>query len=161
MPSGDGQKTKASADDHSFSDKVVGLLAVLAACFSSGFSGVYFEKILKGSVTSLWMRNVQLGSNMLSIAANGYRAWLIIELTNISFFSILQHFWQLFNGGVVRLGSSAGERSSTRIQFYRMDCCCTTGKPTDAAHHCVLKSIHGFTVFFGYSRHMVASLLPW
>uniref|UniRef100_A0A914VQC9 UDP-N-acetylglucosamine transporter n=1 Tax=Plectus sambesii TaxID=2011161 RepID=A0A914VQC9_9BILA len=42
------------------SDKMIGLVSVLAACFSSGFSGVYFEKILKGSNTSLWMRNLQL-----------------------------------------------------------------------------------------------------
>lgn len=47
--------------DKTFNDKLVGLLAVLFACFSSGFAGVYFEKLLKGSQTSVWMRNIQLG----------------------------------------------------------------------------------------------------
>ncbi|VDN95347.1 unnamed protein product [Brugia pahangi] len=42
------------------SERMVGLLAVIAACFSSGFAGVYFEKVLKGSSVSLWMRNLQL-----------------------------------------------------------------------------------------------------
>ncbi|VDM84441.1 unnamed protein product, partial [Strongylus vulgaris] len=37
-------KGHVSADT---SDSIIGLLAVLAACFSSGFAGVYFEKILK------------------------------------------------------------------------------------------------------------------
>ncbi|XP_018608537.1 UDP-galactose translocator [Scleropages formosus] len=38
-----------------------GLVAVVVSCLSSGFAGVYFEKILKGSSASVWMRNVQLG----------------------------------------------------------------------------------------------------
>ncbi|XP_010863595.1 UDP-galactose translocator isoform X2 [Esox lucius] len=38
-----------------------GLLAVIVSCLSSGFAGVYFEKILKGSSASVWMRNIQLG----------------------------------------------------------------------------------------------------
>ena len=46
---------------------IIGLLAVLCACCSSGFSGVYFEKILKGSKQSLWIRNVQLGMNAIVI----------------------------------------------------------------------------------------------
>ncbi|XP_048395098.1 UDP-N-acetylglucosamine transporter-like [Stegostoma tigrinum] len=39
----------------------VGLIAVLSACLSSGFAGVYFEKILKGTKQSVWIRNIQLG----------------------------------------------------------------------------------------------------
>ena len=39
----------------------IGLIAVLTGCITSGFAGIYFEKILKGSKTSVWMRNIQLG----------------------------------------------------------------------------------------------------
>ncbi|KAM8838868.1 UDP-N-acetylglucosamine transporter-like [Synchiropus picturatus] len=39
----------------------VGLMAVLMACLSSGFAGVYFEKILKETKQSVWVRNIQLG----------------------------------------------------------------------------------------------------
>ena len=39
---------------------IAGFMAVTAACFTSGLAGVYFEKVLKGSKTNLWVRNVQL-----------------------------------------------------------------------------------------------------
>ena len=39
---------------------IKGLLAVVAACFTSGLAGVYFEMVLKNSQTDLWIRNVQL-----------------------------------------------------------------------------------------------------
>ena len=41
-------------------DPLLGLVAVLLSCCSSGFAGVYFEKLLKGSDISLWMRNIHL-----------------------------------------------------------------------------------------------------
>uniref|UniRef100_A0A087YF58 Solute carrier family 35 member A3b n=1 Tax=Poecilia formosa TaxID=48698 RepID=A0A087YF58_POEFO len=41
--------------------QVVGVVAVLMACVSSGFAGVYFEKILKETKQSVWVRNIQLG----------------------------------------------------------------------------------------------------
>ncbi|KAL8590401.1 hypothetical protein ACOMHN_011615 [Nucella lapillus] len=40
---------------------LVGLMAVLVMCLSSGFAGVYFEKILKSSTQSIWAKNVQMG----------------------------------------------------------------------------------------------------
>ncbi|WAR26543.1 S35A2-like protein [Mya arenaria] len=40
---------------------LLGLVAVVVSCLMSGFAGVYFEKILKESKQSLWLRNVQLG----------------------------------------------------------------------------------------------------
>ncbi|KAF6730743.1 UDP-N-acetylglucosamine transporter [Oryzias melastigma] len=43
------------------SSQFVGVMAVLMACISSGFAGVYFEKILKETKQSVWVRNIQLG----------------------------------------------------------------------------------------------------
>ncbi|KAL7567562.1 hypothetical protein ACA910_016978 [Epithemia clementina (nom. ined.)] len=69
-----------SGDQHTHSDseseanaeeqqnRIIGLVAVLCAACTSGFSGVYFEKILKGSRTSLWVRNVQMGLPSILIA---------------------------------------------------------------------------------------------
>jgi len=51
------ENTASSIEQSQF----IGLIAVFAACCSSGFAGVYFEKILKGSKASLWTRNIQLG----------------------------------------------------------------------------------------------------
>ena len=43
----------------------LGFMAVVVSSLCSGFAGVYFEKILKGSGTgpapSIWIRNIQLG----------------------------------------------------------------------------------------------------
>ncbi|XP_076872762.1 CMP-sialic acid transporter [Brachyhypopomus gauderio] len=39
---------------------LVGFMAVAIAVLCSGFAGVYFEKVLKSSDTSLWVRNIQM-----------------------------------------------------------------------------------------------------
>lgn len=39
---------------------VVGFGAIAIAVLCSGFAGVYFEKVLKSSETSLWVRNIQM-----------------------------------------------------------------------------------------------------
>uniref|UniRef100_A0AC35GLB7 Uncharacterized protein n=1 Tax=Panagrolaimus sp. PS1159 TaxID=55785 RepID=A0AC35GLB7_9BILA len=42
------------------SSPIFGLLMVILACILSGFAGIYFEKILKNSDVSLWIRSIQL-----------------------------------------------------------------------------------------------------
>ncbi|KAJ2856406.1 UDP-galactose transporter Gms1 [Coemansia asiatica] len=49
----------------------VGLAAVVVACVLSGLAGVYFEKVLKGSRKSVWVRNVQLSLFSMAPAAIG------------------------------------------------------------------------------------------
>lgn len=41
-------------------NRLLGCVAAISACCCSGFAGIYFEKILKGSDISVWVRNVQL-----------------------------------------------------------------------------------------------------
>jgi UDP-sugar transporter A1/2/3 len=60
--------TTSEQDALDSQNRIVGLVAVLCAACTSGFSGVYFEKILKGSRTSLWIRNVQMGLPSIVIA---------------------------------------------------------------------------------------------
>ena len=52
---------KASESVATEQNPLVGLLAVITSCVMSGFAGVYFEKILKGTKQSIWLRNAQLG----------------------------------------------------------------------------------------------------
>ncbi|KJH43772.1 UDP-galactose transporter [Dictyocaulus viviparus] len=41
-------------------NSILGFIAVFVACCLSGFAGIYFEKILKESNVSIWIRNIQL-----------------------------------------------------------------------------------------------------
>ena len=48
---------------------MVGVTAAVGASFCTGFAGVYFEKIVKGSEeVSIWMRNVQLSVASIPLA---------------------------------------------------------------------------------------------
>lgn len=47
---------KSAATTATVGNTAVGLTAVFAACCTSGFAGVYFEKILKGTKQSVWLR---------------------------------------------------------------------------------------------------------
>eukprot|EP00571_Detonula_confervacea_P000742 CAMPEP_0172323000 /NCGR_PEP_ID=MMETSP1058-20130122/47553_1 /TAXON_ID=83371 /ORGANISM="Detonula confervacea, Strain CCMP 353" /LENGTH=411 /DNA_ID=CAMNT_0013038895 /DNA_START=97 /DNA_END=1332 /DNA_ORIENTATION=+ len=58
----------SEGSDNDDQNRFVGLVAVLCAACTSGFSGVYFEKILKGSDVSLWIRNIQMGLPSIIIA---------------------------------------------------------------------------------------------
>lgn len=52
-----GEATVAATKDQ---NRMIGFSAALGACFLSGFAGIFFEKMLKSSDTSVWMRNIQL-----------------------------------------------------------------------------------------------------
>ena len=80
-----------SSDSHNASDnedrnRIVGLVAVLCAACTSGFSGVYFEKILKGSDVSLWIRNIQMGIPSMCIALVTAYLEDSVEITQKGFF---------------------------------------------------------------------------
>ncbi|XP_078393372.1 UDP-galactose translocator, partial [Cetorhinus maximus] len=55
------EESRAGKDRAPGQNYLAGLGAVMVSCVSSGFAGVYFEKILKGTSASVWLRNVQLG----------------------------------------------------------------------------------------------------
>lgn len=52
-------------------NQLAGFIAVVMAATLSGFSGVYFEKILKDSKTPLWIRNIQMGMTSVLLAVGG------------------------------------------------------------------------------------------
>ena len=58
-------------------NQILGLLCVLSASCTSGFAGVYFEKVLKSTNSSIWLRNIQLaiigiGFAMVTCIANDF-----------------------------------------------------------------------------------------
>ena len=53
--------TKVPTSGDGAQSQMIGLLAVVASSVCSGFAGVYFEKILKGTTGSIWLRNIQMG----------------------------------------------------------------------------------------------------
>ncbi|XP_056422047.1 CMP-sialic acid transporter [Hyla sarda] len=80
----------------------LGLGAVAVAVLCSGFAGVYFEKVLKSSDTSLWVRNIQMyisgiivtlagvflndGSNVMEkgfFYGYSYMVWFVILLSSV------------------------------------------------------------------------------
>ncbi|XP_062323716.1 CMP-sialic acid transporter [Osmerus eperlanus] len=50
------EATKVQIEQNPF----LGFIAIAVAVICSGFAGVYFEKVLKSSDTSLWVRNIQM-----------------------------------------------------------------------------------------------------
>jgi solute carrier family 35 (UDP-sugar transporter), member A1/2/3 len=69
------QKVVTAADlgmkngQDSSSTYLLGVLCVLFSCVTSGFSGVYFERVLKSGGLTLWMRNTHLSFIGLLLSA--------------------------------------------------------------------------------------------
>ncbi|XP_072941476.1 UDP-N-acetylglucosamine transporter [Epargyreus clarus] len=66
------EKSTSSSSTLPPQSRILGFGAALAACFISGFAGIYFEKVLKESDISVWMRNVQLSLLSLPFGAITY-----------------------------------------------------------------------------------------
>lgn len=70
FPSDSSRKAAVKAAESS--QKLIGLLAVLASALSSGFAGVFYEKLLKeSSQPSVIIRNIQLGLFSMVFGAAG------------------------------------------------------------------------------------------
>lgn len=83
----------APSDAASAGNPTVGIAAVLFSAFCSAFAGVYFEKILKGTNPSVWMRNAQLAFFSMIVGLITYFASEPAEV----------RFFQGYNGIVLSL----------------------------------------------------------
>lgn len=61
------EATKVQVEQNPF----LGFVAIAVAVLCSGFAGVYFEKVLKSSDTSLWVRNIQMYLSGIGITLIG------------------------------------------------------------------------------------------
>lgn len=77
-----------NAQDHKQEDekktgsaRLIGLLAVIFSSFSSGFAGVYMEKLIKCNSQSLWTRNIQL---VIICSLSSMMAILVYDFDNVA-----------------------------------------------------------------------------
>jgi len=102
-----GNNTTKNVGRNAMVDKALGFFSVLITCLTSGFAGVYFEKILKKSKVTLWARNVQL--SLFSVIPGFFIGCLIMDGSTIKekgFFGGYNR-WTLFSifcqsvGGII------------------------------------------------------------
>lgn len=94
----------SSSHPASEGNQVVGLAAVASACVLSGLAGVYFEKILKSNASSLWLRNIQLGSASIFIAGLGAFIWDYNAIKTSGFF----HGYTVVTAAVILIQAAGG-----------------------------------------------------
>lgn len=124
IPSG---KQTPAAKERKTSSQIIGLVAVLVACLSSGFAGVYFEKLLKGSKVSLWMRNLWLAFygiifGVLCVFTNDFHAvreaGFFQGYTKVTWFVIiLQAFGGLLVAAVVKYADNILKGFATSVSI--------------------------------------------
>ncbi|EPZ32212.1 nucleotide-sugar transporter [Rozella allomycis CSF55] len=65
------QETKVVDMDYDhYRTTIIGLVSILLACFSSGFAGVYFERIIKSKASNLWLGVFSLGFSFAGMLMN-------------------------------------------------------------------------------------------
>lgn len=109
-------------------NRLLGFLAVIACCMSSGFSGVYFERLIKfGSKQPLWIRNLQLAifCSLVSTAGMMYQDYSKIQRaglfqgysTLVWFIVFLQAFGGLIVAAVVKHADNVLKGFATSISI--------------------------------------------
>ena len=80
---------------HPERNRLTGLISVLVACFSSGFAGVFYEKLLKtSSQPSVIIRNLQLGVFSLLLSGSGMMISDISEILEKGKFDIILNLYK-------------------------------------------------------------------
>jgi len=70
----DQASAKTSTPQAGLDKQILGIVFTITAACTSGLAGVYFEKLLKGAKTSLWIRQIQLGLGSAVIGIIGVYA---------------------------------------------------------------------------------------
>ena len=87
LSSQNAQIPQETVTDNEHEKQMVGLIAVLTACFSSGFAGVFFEMLVKtGAQPSVVIRNLQLGMFSLVFATSAVMLYDWDAIANEGFF---------------------------------------------------------------------------
>uniref|UniRef100_UPI00398EBD33 CMP-sialic acid transporter n=1 Tax=Pristiophorus japonicus TaxID=55135 RepID=UPI00398EBD33 len=103
------ETTKVQVEQNPF----LGFVALAIAVLCSGFAGVYFEKVLKSSDTSLWVRNIQMYISGIVVTAIGVYASDGAQVLEKGFFFGYTH-WVWF---VILLASLGGLYTSIVVKY--------------------------------------------
>ncbi|XP_078504319.1 CMP-sialic acid transporter isoform X2 [Lissotriton helveticus] len=92
---------------------LLGFGAIAIAVLCSGFAGVYFEKVLKSSETSLWVRNIQMYLSGIVVTLAGVVMSDGPQVMEKGFF----YGYTPFVGFVIFLGSVGGLYTSVVVKY--------------------------------------------
>ncbi|XP_051880148.1 CMP-sialic acid transporter [Pristis pectinata] len=92
---------------------VLGFVAIAIAVLCSGFAGVYFEKVLKTSDTSLWVRNIQMYISGIVVTAFGVYLTDGAQVMEKGFFFGYTHWVWI----VILLASLGGLYTSVVVKY--------------------------------------------
>ncbi|KAJ1462446.1 nucleotide-sugar transporter-domain-containing protein [Pelagophyceae sp. CCMP2097] len=67
VQTGKHEQASGALTEETLEGQTLGFLAVAAAAVTSGFAGVYQQKILQGSPVSMWVRNIQMGMTSVMV----------------------------------------------------------------------------------------------
>ncbi|XP_034264839.1 CMP-sialic acid transporter [Pantherophis guttatus] len=103
------QATKVQVEQN----PLLGFGAIAIAVLCSGFAGVYFEKVLKSSDTSLWVRNIQMYLSGIAVTLLGvYTAEGVQVLEKGFFYGYTPYVWF-----VIFLSSVGGLYTSVVVKY--------------------------------------------